>query len=146
MRESDWAKNFSLGTLANEVEFAIEVYKSGTERISEGEKRTLLAGKDLLEEILNFEKEGRLQAKKGAYEKLELLKNSSTIIDAWTKSEVLFPKNDIEYRETLQIFIQTLRDMAERKEVEAGKVNNIEKLFSTLGEIMLRKVHKSSCR
>ena len=151
MHPLERARVFSIGTLADEVEFSVAEYKKGIERISEKEKNSLLAAKGFLENILNFERNemGRngTRINMGALPRLELLEASGSITDAWIRSEVPFPKNDDEFEQELQAFIQTLESMATRKSIEEigrHKVDNIEKLFSTLGELALRKIHVSS--
>jgi len=148
MLSIDWAKIFSIGTLANEVEYSIAVYKDGG--IVEKEKEILLAGVEFLNSVLEFEIERKKpngQRIKGALPKLELLKASGSIVDAWIKSEIPFPKSDDEFEKELNTFIKALEDMALKKSVEAigiEKINNVERLFSTLGEMALRKVHTSA--
>lgn len=145
------ARAFGLGTLANEVESSIAEYKKRGKEVAEREKVYLVAGKDFLQEILEFEKGemGRngMRHRMGALPRLELLEASGSIIVAWVKSEIPFPKNDDEFYQELHVFIKTLESMAERKAIKdigKKKIANVEKLFSTLGEIALRKVHVSS--
>ena len=144
------ARAFRIGTLSDEVEFSIAEYKKGIERISEKEKNSLLAAKEFLEEILNFERSemGRNgeRTPMSALPKLQLLEASGSIGDAWIKSEIPFPKSDEEFERTLQTFIETLESIAMKKTIEEigeEKVINVEKLFFTLAEITLRKVHVS---
>lgn len=151
MHPMELARAFSLGTLANEVEFSVEEYKKGVTRLTEKEKDSLLAAKSFLENILNFERDemGRngTRVKRGALPKLELLEASGSIVNAWIRSEIPFPKSDEEFEHELQLFVHTLEKMAGGKaivEVGMERINNIKRLFSTLGEMALRKVHVSS--
>ena len=142
------ARTFNIGVLANEVEFCIGIYKNGG--LKEEGKKCLLIGKEFLEDILNFEREKKnpeYARVRGALPKLELLEASGSVIDAWIQSEVPFPENDEDYENELNVFIKTLDDIAQEKQIEEignQNVDNVEKLFSTLGMMVLKEIHVSS--
>lgn len=138
---SERSRWFSYGTLANELGSSIAEYKKN--RLTEREKIYFLAARNFLDRIIKFEE--NQEGPWGAREKLDLLYDAGILIDSWIASDVIFPKNDEAYLNTLIKYRNCMEEIYNtQKSSEEKIISNIEKIFDKMGDICLHKVHHCS--
>ncbi len=132
------AKASSYGTLGNEVEFVLSVIEKN-QILTDRDKFCLTAGADFFDRIVWLEEHENERI--GAQKKLDLLSDPKELVEVWIKSGVDFPKNDQEFLQRLKKYSKFLREVTKTAVIDQALLNDLMEIFSTMGEINLRKVH-----
>ena len=148
LSESERREWYPVSNLSNEVGSLITEFKKGRmtdEDITYLKKAVIV----FLESVLEAEEKVREEKlRKGEKvllgARIKNLTNSEMFVNGWVKSGLLFPKDDEEYLKEVKSFITCFEAMSQRKQPNLTILDKIEKLFDFLGDLALRKVHKSS--
>ncbi|KKR44898.1 MAG: hypothetical protein UT90_C0005G0018 [Parcubacteria group bacterium GW2011_GWA1_40_21] len=143
LSESDRQEWYPVGNLSNEVGSLITEFKKGhsTDEDILYIKKSVIV---FLESVLEAEKKVRKGEKVLLGACIKNLTNGKMFVEGWIKSGLPFSKNDEEYIKEVKSFITCFETMAQGKQPDKTSLDKIEKLFDFLGDLALRKVHKSS--